>query len=337
MNAPARDAVAAAVSAADASTPLVRVAPVPLAAPPIWKVWTALGIVYVIWGSTYLAIAIVVQTLPPLLSAGLRFLVAGALLSTWIVARNGPSALRVSGAELRGAAIVGLALLLGGNGLVMVAERDVPSGLTALIIGSVPLWVLVFRWAGGERVGRLGLVGVLVGFAGVAFLVIPRGVSGEVAPLGLLFLLGATVSWAWGTFVSKRLALPARPLVSTDLQQVAGGVGLVIAGLAVGEWHDLDPASFAPRSVLALGYLVVFGSLVAFSAYTWLLAHAPLATVATYAYVNPLVAVVLGSLILAEPVTASLLVGAVLVIAAVAFIVRQPSAPVDPAAPAQQR
>ena len=293
----------------------------------MWQVWAALGSIYVIWGSTYLAIRIVVETLPPFLSAGVRFVIAGVLLAAWLVARDGAGRLRASRTELRGAAVVGVSLLLFGNGFVQMGERDVPSGLTALLIGSVPLWVVVYRRLAGERIGGLTLAGVLLGFAGVGLLALPRGVSGEVAPLGLAFILVAAAAWAWGTFVSKRLRLPRDPLVSTTYQQLLGGAGLLAAAVVTGEVFALDPSAWSARSLAALAFLVVFGSLVAFSAYTWLLVHVPVSIVATYAYVNPVVAVLLGALVLAEPVTSSILVGAAMVITAVAFIVRQQGPP----------
>ncbi len=286
-------------------------------------VWIPLAIVYVIWGSTYLAIAIVVQTLPPLLSAGLRFLIAGGALSAWLVASRGRRVLSVRRAEIRGTALIGCCLILGGNGLVSLAERQVPSGVAALIVGSVPLWVLVYRLIGGDRIRRLAVIGIVIGFAGVAFLVLPSGLSGAVAPQGLLFMLGSTLSWSWGTYMSGRLELPREPLVSTGLQMLFGGALLTLAGTLTGEVTQLDPARFAPGSIIALAYLVVFGSLIAFTSYTWLLQHAPVSTVATYAYVNPVVAVFLGALILHESVTASILVGAALIVGAVAFIVRE--------------
>jgi drug/metabolite transporter (DMT)-like permease len=286
-------------------------------------IWIALALVYVIWGSTYLAIAIVVQTMPPLSSAGLRFVVAGLLLLAWVAARRG---VRFRREQLVGASVVGLLLLVGGNGFVMLAERTVPSGLTALIIASVPLWIVLLRRIAGERVHPSTFAGVAVGFAGVAFLVIPRGSSGELDLVGVAMLLVATVSWALGTFLAPRLRMPRDGLLSTGLQQLAGGVVLVLAGAAVGELGRLDASAYSTDSLLALGYLVVFGSLVAFTAYSWLLQHAPVSLVATYAYVNPVVAVLLGALILAEPVTPSILVGAAIIVAAVAFIVTREGA-----------
>lgn len=295
--------------------------------PPLWQEWLGLGTVYLVWGSTYLAIRVVVETLPPLLTAGARFTTAGLVLAAWVAVRHGPSRLRVSWAGARSAAIVGLSLLLFGNGFVQLAERDVPSALAALIAGGVPLWIVLYRALAGERIGAGALAGVLFGFVGVAFLIVPRGISGETAPLGLALMIVASAAWGWGTFISKRLTLPRDALVSTALQQVMGGVGLFAAAALAGEWGHLDPAAWSARSVVAAIYLVTIGSLVAFTAYAWLLAHVPVSKVSTYAYVNPVVAVVLGALILAEPVTPTIVIGAAIVIAAVAFIVRQQAPP----------
>ena len=286
-------------------------------------IWTALGVVYVVWGSTYLAIAIAVQTLPPLLSAGLRFCIAGLVLLGLIGVRRG---LRVGREQLISAAAVGLLLLVGGNGFVVLAERTVPSGFTALIVASVPLWIVILRRVAGDRIHRSTFVGVAVGFAGVAVLVVPRGSSGGADLGGIALLLVATVSWALGTFLAPRLRLPADALLSTGLQQLAGGIVLVALGAAMGELAHLEPATWSTRSLLAMVYLVVFGSLVAFTAYSWLLQHAPVSLVSTYAYVNPVVAVLLGALVLAEPVTPSIVVGAAIIVAAVAFIVSRESA-----------
>lgn len=278
-----------------------------------------------IWGSTYLAIRVVVESLPPFGSAGVRFVFAGLVLAAIVALRRGPGALRVTRAQLRGAGIVGLFLLLLGNGFVQLGERDVPSALAALIIGGTPLWIVLYRRVAGERIERTVLAGVLIGFIGVAVLVLPRGITGEIAPVGLLFILTASAAWGWGTFMSKRLEMPRDALTSTTLQQLIGGLGLLAAAFLSGE--RIDPASWTDRSLVALAYLVVFGSLVAFSAYTWLLVHVPVSKVSTYAYVNPVVAVLLGALVLAEPITSSIILGAVLIVAAVAFIVRKQAPP----------
>ena len=278
-----------------------------------------------IWGSTYLAIRVAVESLPPLASAGARFTLAGLVLAAAVAIRRGPSALLVPRPQLLGTALVGICLLLLGNGLVMVGERDVPSALAALIIGSVPLWIVLYRRVADERIEGTVLAGVLMGFLGVGVLVVPRGISGEVAPIGLLFVVLAAAFWAWGTFMSKRMALPRDAFVGTALQQLLGGVACLAAAALVGE--RVDPNTWSSRSLYALAYLVVFGSLLGFSAYTWLLVHVPVSMVSTYAYVNPVVAVLLGALILAEPITSSIIFGAMLIVTAVAFIVRTQAPP----------
>jgi drug/metabolite transporter (DMT)-like permease len=283
------------------------------------SVWVALGIVYVVWGSTYLAIAIAVQTLPPLLHAGIRFVVAGLLLAAWLAFRRAD--LRVSRRELGGAAAVGVLMLAGGNGLVVLAERTVPSGIAALIVASIPLWIVLYRMIAGERVGRDLLAGVFLGLAGVAILVVPGGLNGTIDPVGALMLFGATLSWALGTFLSPRLDTPRNALVSTSYQMLAAGVVLLVVALGRGELAHVDPATFSTRSLIAFAYLIVFGSLVAYSAYTWLLQNASVSLVSTYAFVNPVVAVVLGALILAEPITTSIVIGAAVIVVAVAFII----------------
>ncbi len=287
-------------------------------------VWLALGIVYVVWGSTYLAIAYVVDTLPVFTSAGVRFAVAGAILALWIAARD-RAALRVDRRQLGGAVLVGTLLLAGGNGLVSLGERTVASGLAALVIASVPLWIVLLRLAVGERVRRDVVIGVVAGIVGVAILVVPDGVNGTTDPFGLAALVCATLLWAIGTFLSPRLSMPRSALASTALQMLGGGAVLVVIGLALGEAGTVDPTRFATSSLVAWSYLVVVGSLVAFSAYTWLLQNAPVSLVATYAYVNPVVAVFLGTLFRSEPITPTMLVGAALILAAVAFIVSRTS------------
>ena len=263
------------------------------------------------------------QTLPPLLSAGLRFSIAGLALLGFVAVRRG---LRIQRDQLAAAATVGLLLIVGGNGFVVLAERTVPSGLTALIIASVPLWIVILRRVAGDLIHPSTFVGVAVGFAGVAFLVVPRGSSGAVDTAGVLLLLVATISWALGTFLAPRLRMPPNALLSTGLQQLAGGIVLLVFGAAMGELGHLEPATWSAGSLLAMGYLLVFGSLLAFTAYSWLLQHAPVSLVATYAYVNPVVAVLLGALILAEPVTPTIVLGAAIIIAAVAFIVTREGA-----------
>ena len=283
------------------------------------NIWLALGLVYVVWGSTYLAIAIAVQTLPPLFYSGVRFALAGLLLAAWLAFRRVD--LRISRRELGGAAAVGILMLAGGNGLVNLAERTVPSGVAALIVASIPLWIVVYRMVAGERVGRDLLAGVFLGLVGVAILVVPGGLNGTIDPIGALMLFGATLSWALGTFLSPRLSTPRNALVSTVYQMLAGGVALILVAVPKGELAQIDPATFSARSLIAFAYLVVFGSLVAYSAYTWLLQNASVSLVSTYAFVNPVVAVFLGALLLGEAITPTIVIGAAVIVVAVAFII----------------
>jgi drug/metabolite transporter (DMT)-like permease len=291
------------------------------AQPPGWQVWTGLWIVYVIWGSTYLAIRVMVETVPPLLGAGVRFTIAGAVLLVVLRVRLGAAAVRPTRRALAGAGLIGL-LLPGANAVVSVAEQHVPSGLAALLIGSIPLWVIVLRRLFGERVPAASFGAVLVGFAGVALLVRPGPQSAGASLAGLLTCVGAAVMWASGSFASRRVELPAHPLVSTGWQMLLGGLACLAAGLLAGEGPEFHLAAFSARSLLALAYLIVMGSWVAFSAYVWLLQNAPLSKVATYAYVNPVVAIVLGWLILGEAVPAVTVIGAAVIVGSVALVVR---------------
>jgi drug/metabolite transporter (DMT)-like permease len=287
------------------------------------RVWIGLLTIYVVWGSTYLGIRVMVETVPPLLGSGVRFLVAGALFAAWLTARRGRDALRTTPRELGSAAVVGTLLLLGGNGLVAVAEQHVPSGLAALVIASVPLWVVVFRRLSGERIGTATAVSVLVGFAGVALLFAPGERPGDAPVGGVLVVVAAAFCWAAGSFVSGRLPLPRDPLRATTLQMLCGGAAMVLAALIAGEGAQVRPGAFSLDSILAFAYLVTFGSLAAFTAYTWLLANAPLSQVATYAYVNPVVAIALGAVVLGEAVTPIVAAGAGIIVASVAVTVRR--------------
>ncbi|MCX5376107.1 EamA family transporter [Streptomyces sp. NBC_00091] len=283
-------------------------------------VWTALALVYVVWGSTYLGIRIVVQTMPPFLSAGARFITAGLVLAAIVAWRFGPAALRVTRAQLRSTVLVGLLLILGGNGLVVLAETAVPSGLAALLVAAVPMWVVVLRAGTGDRPQPRTLAGVLVGLAGLAVLTSP-GLSGEVRLWGVLLVLAASVLWSLGSFSASKLPMPGNPFTGAAYQMVAGGVAGVVVGLLRGEQRGLDLGAFSTASWVALGYLVLIGSVVGFTAYAWLLQAAPLSLVATYAYVNPVVAVALGALILDEALTLPIALGGAIVVAAVGVIV----------------
>ena len=309
-----------------ASPQVERVAPPPHRFAPGWQVWTGLAIIYVVWGSTYLAIRVLVETMPPLLSGGVRFIVAGAVLYAFLRLRGGAAAVRFDRAQLLSCLIVGSLLVTGGNGLVMVGEVHVPSALAALIIASVPLWVVLYRQVAGEAVAPGTMAGVAVGFAGLALLLLPSGGHDEVTSwLGLVAVVCAAPAWALGSFLSKRRPLPSDPFLSTALQMMLGGATALAAGFARGEAGSVDFASFSHDSLIAFAYLVVIGSLLAFTAYVWLLQHAPIQTVATYAYVNPIIAIFLGWAILSEAITAWMVAGAAIVVVSVATIVRKES------------
>jgi drug/metabolite transporter (DMT)-like permease len=282
-------------------------------------VWAALATVYLIWGSTYLAIRVMVETIPPLLGAGLRFALAGSLLLAWLMARGGRSAVRVPRRSLAATAVAGALLLFGGNGLVTVAERHFPSALAALVIASVPLWVVVLRAVTGEHVPRTTLAGVLLGFGGVALLLVPGGRPEGADGASALVLVLAAACWAGGAFASTKLPLPDDLLVSAAWQQLLAGGAMVLAGILAGEGDRL--AGLSADSLWALAYLTVAGSLLAFTAFAWLLRHAPISLVATYAYVNPVVAIALGAAILGERLTATTGIGAAIIVASVAAVV----------------
>jgi len=291
------------------------------ALPPPWHVAGALAVIYVVWGSTYLAIRVMVETIPPLLGAGVRFAVAGATMYAWLAWRR--PGLRVTRRQLGAAALVGVLLVVGGNGLVTVAERDVPSGLAALLIASEPLWVILLRRVAGDRLSRGSLLALIVGFAGVSLLLAPGQRPEGVGIAGLVLCLIAAASWASGSFASSRLSLPQDALHSTALQMMIGGAVMTGAGFAFGEAGGFAFADVSLESALSLAYLFVFGSLLAFTAYAWLLQNVPISTVSTYAYVNPVIAVALGWAILSEPVSALTIAATAVIVASVAFTVRR--------------
>lgn len=289
--------------------------------PPRWKIVVAFACVYLIWGSTYLAIRYAVETLPPLGMAGFRFLVAGAGLYAWLASRGETRC--VTPRHWRGTALLGTLFFLGGNGGVSWAETRVPSGITALIIACVPLWIVAVDWLrpGGSRPNRWLVAGAAVGIAGVALLISPGAARDRADPLGALVLLLASASWALGTVASRHVPRPGNHLVSTAMQMLCGGVVLLVASAATGEIARADPIHVSGRSLLSLGYLIVPGSLVAFTAYNWLLQLVPPATAGTYAFVNPGIAVVLGWAVAGEPVSGRILVAGSLILVAVALIV----------------
>jgi drug/metabolite transporter (DMT)-like permease len=282
------------------------------------RIWAALGAVYLIWGSTYLAIRFAIETMPPFLMAGVRFLIAGAVL---FAIRRLLGDRRPTLAEWRSTGIVGLFLLLGGNGCVVFAEQWVPSSLTALLIATTPLWIVLLDWLrpGGQRPGGRALLGVLVGFGGVTLLISPGtlAVGGGEALVGALVIVLGALLWAAGSLYARSAALPASPLLGTSMEMLVGGAGLLILGTALGQWTQVSPAAFSAKSAGALGYLIVFGAWIAYSAYAWLLRNAPMPLVATYAYVNPIVAIFLGNLLAGEPITPRTLLAAAIILGAI--------------------
>ena len=299
-----------------------------------WRLWLALATVYLVWGSTYLAVRVMVKTIPPLLGSGVRFLIAGAVLYPFLLARRGWAGVRVTARQAGAAAVVGLLFLAGGTGLVTVAERDVPSGLAAVLVAAMPLVVVLLRRLAGERVPRATALGVAAGFGGVAVLLLPGNPAPEAGWFSLALILVADVSMAVASFASSRLPVPSDTLVATAIELLAAGLVLCLAGLVVGEAGQLEPRRFSGTSLAALVYLVVAGSLVAYTAYVWLLANAPVSQATTHTHVNPVVAVALGWLILHERVTPATLAGAALIVGSVAVVVGRESAGRRSAGPA---
>jgi drug/metabolite transporter (DMT)-like permease len=289
---------------------------------PVRHIWAALLVVYVVWGSTYFGIKIAVETIPPLLAAGSRFL-AAALLLAGILALRGRS-MRVTRRELGAGAIAGGLMLGLGVGLVHVAETRIDSSVAAMIAGTVPLQIIGLRLLSGDSPARATRLSALTGLVGLLLVVAPGLGAGSTA-LGLAVMISASASWTIGSFLSKRLPLPRDPFVATVYEMAIGGLALVLGSLASGEWGELGSGTFPLDSVLAWAYLVVMGSLVGFTAYAWLLRVAPISLVVTHQYVNPLVAIALGMLFLGERPSPWTLAGALLVIGAVYVAVRAES------------
>jgi drug/metabolite transporter (DMT)-like permease len=296
------------------------------------KVWIALWVVYIVWGSTYLGIELVGETMPATFAAGMRFTAAGLLMLCFIAWRRGPARLRLTRRELASSAVVGL-LLPGANSILFITEQKVPIGLTSLIIAAIPLWVVLLRLLARERPDLVSTIVLLVGFGGIVLLVQPGSDTG---PLGYLLLtvLGSFL-WALGSFLSPRIPVPRDALVATGYEMLVGGLVLLAIGLAVYSPSELDPGRWSGRSIFGLCYLVVFGSLLGYSAYVWLLANAPIAKVSTYAYVNPVVAIALGVVVLDESVTLRIAAGALLILVSVASVLRRESRTSVPLEPGQ--
>lgn len=285
----------------------------------------AFAAVYIIWGSTYLAIRFAIESIPPLLMAGVRFLVAGGILYAWVRARGFP---RPTRRQWRDAAVVAALMLVGGNGAVVIAEQWVPSGLAALLVAAVPLWLVLLDWRWGSRVrptGRVG-VGLLVGFGGVGLLAGGPGVGagGTMEFVGAVLLLLGALLWAAGSLYSRYAPDPPRPRMWVAMQMFVGGLMFLVLSGITGEMSSFEVAAVSSKSILSLAYLIVFGALVAYSAYIWLLAVSTPARVGTYAYVNPVVALVLGWGLADEPLGFRSILAAAIILGAVVVITSRP-------------
>jgi drug/metabolite transporter (DMT)-like permease len=291
------------------------------------RVWLALVTVYVVWGSTFIALAIAVRDLPPLIAMSARHLVAGAILLAVALPRGDRERDPVGRPQIRAAFVFGGLLFLVGHGSLAWAQQTVPAGVAALLVGSIPIWMaLLDRAAYGRRLHGSAYAGFVLGFVGLAFLVDPFG-EGSVDRLGAIAILFGALSWAAGSLYSRGAPLPKRPLVSAGLGSLCGGILLLASSILTGELGD---ARWTAAALFSVAYLIVVGSLVGFTAYVWLLRAAPTSLVATYAYVNPIVAVILGWMLLGEQITLRMVVSGGAIVVAVALIVRASGMAVEP-------
>jgi drug/metabolite transporter (DMT)-like permease len=286
------------------------------------KVWTALFALYIVWGSTYLAIRFAVETIPPFMMAGTRFLVSGLILYVWRRLAGDPAP---TPRQWRSAAIVGLLLLLGGNGVVGWAEQHVASGIAALIVGSIPLWVALIdavRPRGIKPDWKIAL-GLLIGFGGIVLLVSSTGAQASsegLSVVGIGALLVAALIWSIGSIFSRDADMPKSSLLATGIEMLAGSAGLFVAATLAGEWSTLQVSTISTRSLLGLLYLIGFGSLIGFTSYVWLLRNAPVSLATTYAYVNPVVAILLGAWLGRELINLPIILSALVIITSVVMI-----------------
>ncbi len=287
-----------------------------------YKIWLGLITVYIVWGSTYLAIRFAIDTIPPFWMAATRFLIPGVILFAWRRLAGDKSPTKI---EWRAAAIVGLLLLVGGNGTVTWAEQLVPSGITALLVGSAPIWMVIIDALrpGGKWPNWQTTLGVFLGFAGIVLLVGPLNIIGTtepLAPVGVAALLLAAILWATGSLYNRNACLPASPLLGTGMEFLIGSGALFLLGTITGEAARLELSAISARSLLGLLYLIIFGSLVGFATYTWLLRVAPTPLVSTYAYINPMIAIFMGSWLAQETLTPRILISALVIVSSVAII-----------------
>lgn len=286
------------------------------------KTWIALLALYIVWGSTYLAIKFAVETIPPFMSAGMRFLVSGAILLIW---RRAAGDAWPTKRQWRSTAIVGILLLLGGNGLVSFAEQRIASGVAALIVGTVPLWMVLIEAIrpGGVRPSWQAILGLLIGFGGIYLLVGPSELnigSVQFDTTGILAVIVASFLWSIGSIYSRSADMPDSSLMATGAEMLTGSAALFVVSGLLGEWRGFNLGAVTTQSWLGLAYLITFGSLIGFVSYIWLLKHAPVSLVATYAYVNPLVAVFLGAWLADETLNARILVAGLVIIGSVVLI-----------------
>ncbi|MBL8063177.1 MAG: EamA family transporter [Anaerolineales bacterium] len=286
------------------------------------KIWIALIALYIVWGSTYLGIKVAIETIPPFFHGAIRFLISGLILIAW---QKGAGQAMPTRKQWISTAIIGNFLLLGGNGLVSWAEQFIPSGIAALIIASVPM-VLVLAEAirpGGVKPTWQAITGLAIGFVGIFILVGPAEFSGsesKLNPFGVAALLSATVLWAAGSTYSKTADLPKSSLMTTGAEMLMGSIGLLVVSVVTGELNGWNPAEVSTRSLVGLVYLITIGSIIGFGSYIWLLQNAPISLVATYAYVNPIVAVILGYFFANEVLEPRIWLATVIIIGAVMFI-----------------
>lgn len=291
------------------------------------RVWLALATVYVVWGSTFIALAIVIRDLPPFLSMSVRHLVAGSALLLFALPRGDRATDRIGRRQVGAAFLFGGLLFVTGHGALAWAQQTVPAGVAALLVGTIPIWMALFdRVAFGRRLALGAYVGIALGFAGLAFLFDPFG-DGSVDRLGALVIVLSAICWAIGSLYSRGAPLPKRPLVSAGLASLCGGILLAVYSLVSGE---IGEAVWTTSAVLGLAYLIVAGSFIGFTAYVWLLRAAPISLVSTYAYVNPIVAVTLGWLILDESITGQMFAAGAAVLVSVAVILRTGATSLEP-------
>jgi drug/metabolite transporter (DMT)-like permease len=286
------------------------------------RVWTALLALYIVWGSTYLAIRFAVDTIPPFIMAGMRFLVSGLILYVWRRLAGDPSP---TPRQWRSTIVIGLLLLLGGNGLVSWAEQHVASGIAALMVASIPLWMVLIDALrpGGLKPDWTIILGLLIGFGGIALLATSSSSSSAASGMtfyGVTAILVAALLWSLGSIYSRDADMPESSLLSTGMEMLGGSAGLLLVGTVAGEWSGWSPSQVSSASLLGLVYLITFGSLVGFVSYVWLLRNAPLSLVSTYAYVNPVVAIFVGAWLGSEFISTRIILSALIIIGSVAVI-----------------